>query len=127
MNWIARELAADDLRQRRHGQRLGQAGDALDQAVAVGEQAEHDPLDEPVLADDDALDLEERVLEQRGVLGAGTPALGEVGRNGLRDSAVGVWVEVLDTGVSWGGWDVWGVVGRLWGASGHPVIRPGRR
>ena len=67
----AGELAADDLRQRRHGERLGQPGDALDQAVAVGQQAQQHPLDEPVLADDDALDLEERVLEQRGVLGAG--------------------------------------------------------
>ena len=64
------ERAAHDLRQRRHGQRLGQAGHALDQAVAVGEQAQHDPLDQAVLADDDALDLEQRVLEQRCVLGA---------------------------------------------------------
>ena len=64
------EVAAHGLRHRRHGQRLGQAGKALDQAVAVGEQADHDPLDEEVLTHDDLLDLEQGIGEQRRVIGA---------------------------------------------------------
>ena len=46
------------------GERLGQAGHAFEQAVAAGEQADHEPLDGPVLADDDLLDLEQGALEQ---------------------------------------------------------------
>jgi len=35
--------------------------------VAAGQQADHQPLDGAVLADDDLLDLEQRGLEQLGV------------------------------------------------------------
>ena len=54
-----------------HGQRLGQAGHALEQAVAAGEQAHEEALDGAVLADDDLLDLEQRRLEALGVVGGG--------------------------------------------------------
>ena len=63
----AGERAADDVGERRHGERLRQTGNALDQAVAAGEQADHRPLDHAVLADDDPLDLEQRVFEEFGV------------------------------------------------------------
>ena len=82
----AGERAADDLGERLDGQRLGHAGHALEQAVAPGEQADEHPLDQPVLADDDPLDLEERALQgvhltlqtavgRRALLRAGSKAL----------------------------------------------------
>ena len=49
-------------------ERLRQTGHALDQAVTAGEEAHHRALDHAVLADDDPLHLEQRVLEQCGVL-----------------------------------------------------------
>ncbi len=62
------ERTAHDLGEGRHGQRLGQTGHTLDQAVATGEEADHRPLDHPVLADDDPLDLEQRLFQALGVL-----------------------------------------------------------
>ena len=59
----APERAAHDVGERAHGQRLGQAGDALEQHVAAGEQRDEQPLEHRVLADDDALDLVEDLLE----------------------------------------------------------------
>ena len=58
------EGAAEDLGGRLDRERLGQAGDALEQQVAVGEQADEQPLEHRVLAGDDALDLEQRALER---------------------------------------------------------------
>ena len=75
----AAERSSDDPGQGRHGQRLGQARDALDEAVTSGEQAEHRPLDHAVLADDDPLHLEEGVFEQRGAVVVGRLA----GRGGV--------------------------------------------
>ncbi len=49
-----------------HGEGLGHARYALDEAVAAGEQADHGPLDHAVLADDHTLDLEEGVFEEVG-------------------------------------------------------------
>ena len=46
---------------------LGQAGDALEQAVAAGQQGDEHALDHAVLADDDPLDLEQHLLELGGV------------------------------------------------------------
>ena len=62
------ERPADHVGERRHGQRLRQAGHAFDQAVTAGQEAYERALDHAVLADDDPLHLEERVFEQRGVL-----------------------------------------------------------
>ena len=56
--------AADDARQRLHGERLGNAGYALEQAVATRKQADEHPLDHVVLAHDDALHLDEGLLQQ---------------------------------------------------------------
>ncbi len=63
----AGEGAADDRGEGLDRERLGQAGHALEQHVAPGEQADEEALDGPVLADDDLLDLEERLLEQGGL------------------------------------------------------------
>ena len=65
---IRRELdpavgAAEHGRQRLHGQRLRQPGHALEQHVSAGEQADQQPLEHRVLADDHALDLVQRLLE----------------------------------------------------------------
>ena len=49
---------------------LARPGHALEQHVAAGEQRDEQPLEHPLLADDDALDLEQRGL-QRGVRLAG--------------------------------------------------------
>ena len=57
--------AADDGGEGLDGERLGDAGHALEQAVAAGEQRDGHPLDHAVLADDDLLDLEQRPLEHR--------------------------------------------------------------
>src|SRR5262249_7829914 len=46
-----------------HGQRLGQAGDAFEQDVAAGEQADEEAFDEEPLADEDAGDLGEEGVE----------------------------------------------------------------
>ena len=61
------ERPVDGAGQRLDGERLGHAGHALEQAVALREQAHHQPLDQPLLADDDALDLEHRPLDRGGV------------------------------------------------------------
>ena len=47
------------------GQGLGQPGHALEEDVAAGQQGDEQALEHPLLADDDALDLEERALERR--------------------------------------------------------------
>ena len=77
----APERAAEHGRERPHGQRLGQAGDALDQDVAAGEQGHEQALEHRVLADDDALALVERGLQRAAHL-AGGVGLGNVGRAG---------------------------------------------
>ena len=55
----ALEAAAEDVGEGLDGQRLGQAGDALEEDVAAGQEADEDALEHRVLADDDAPDLEE--------------------------------------------------------------------
>ena len=80
----AREGAAHDLGERLDGQRLGYAGDAFEQHVALGEQADQHPLDEQILTDDDPLDLEDRALEGVNLL-LEAPVVGRCGvRSGLR-------------------------------------------
>ncbi len=51
------EGAVDDVGERAHEHRLAQAGHALEQCVAVGDEADQRLPDEIVLADDDRLDL----------------------------------------------------------------------
>ncbi len=58
--------ATDDGGQRLGGQGLGQAGNALEQGVAAGEQADDETFDGAVLPDDDLLHLEEGLLEAGG-------------------------------------------------------------
>ena len=83
----AGERAADHLGERLHRQRLGHAGNALEQHVALGEQADEHPLDQQVLADDDPLDLEDRAfqgvhlgLQVHGLEGGGGPGRACSGR-----------------------------------------------
>ena len=59
----ARERAAEHAGGRLDRQRLREAGNALDQEVALREQADEHPLEHRVLAGDDAADLEQRLLE----------------------------------------------------------------
>ena len=60
----APELDAERLSQGVDGQGLGQAGHPFDQEVAPGEQDDHHPLQQAVLADDDPLHLVEDLLER---------------------------------------------------------------
>ena len=62
----ALERAAEHVGDGLDGERLGEAGHALEQHVPAGEERHEQPLEHPFLADDHALDLEERGLE-RGV------------------------------------------------------------
>jgi hypothetical protein len=57
------ERAADDGGQRLGSQRLGQAGGALEEAVASGDESHEQALDDPILPDDDPLDLEDGPLD----------------------------------------------------------------
>ena len=59
----ALEAGLDAGRQRLDGQRLGQAGHAFEQDVAVGEQAEQQSVDEIFLADDDVARLARATAE----------------------------------------------------------------
>jgi hypothetical protein len=63
----AGERTAHDLREGLHGERLGHTGHALEQQVSLGQQPDQHPLHQPVLADDDPLDLEHGSLEQLGI------------------------------------------------------------
>ena len=63
----AGELAADGGRQRLDREGLRDAGHALEQHVPAGQQGDEHPLDQAVLADDDALDLEQHPLQLGGV------------------------------------------------------------
>ncbi len=74
----AGEGAAGGPGQRLGGQGLGQAGHALEEAVAPAQQGDEQALDDAVLADDHALDLDVEALESGGDLGG---ARGE-GRGG---------------------------------------------
>ena len=60
------ELPADRPGERLHGQRLGQAGHALDEDVPAGQQRDQQPLEQHVLADDGLLDLVQHLLHRVG-------------------------------------------------------------
>ncbi len=61
-----RERRADDLRERAHGERLGQARDSLEQDVATGQQPHEEALDHGILPHDASGDfLEDRLHGQR--------------------------------------------------------------
>ena len=65
VNCTRRNCPAEHLGQRLDGQRLGQAGHALEQHVAAGQQRDEQALEHRVLADDHPLELIQRVLEAR--------------------------------------------------------------
>jgi hypothetical protein len=54
---------------------LATPGHALQQAVTAGQQRDEHPLDHPVLADDDLLDLEQGPLEVRAAQPPGPSAV----------------------------------------------------
>ncbi len=60
----AHEAGADAVGQGVHGERLGQAGDALDEDVAVAEKRDEEAVDEVALADDDLADLGSHGLDE---------------------------------------------------------------
>ena len=68
VNWIRWKLPPSTCAVRLDRQRLGEAGNALDQEVAAREQADEDALEHGVLPGDHALDLEQRLLEQLALL-----------------------------------------------------------
>ena len=78
VNWMRWNSTPSALGEGLDRQRLGQAGHALDQEVAAGQEGDDHPLEQAVLADDDPLDLVEDLLE-RGLAassaGTGLPAL----------------------------------------------------
>jgi len=51
------EVGVDGVGEGLHGERLGEAGDALHQQVPIAEHAHEEPVYEVVLPDDDAVDL----------------------------------------------------------------------
>ena len=60
----AREFDVHAVGQRFDGERLGQAGHAFEQHVAVGQQADDQPLGQIILADDDLAEfVKQRVRE----------------------------------------------------------------
>jgi hypothetical protein len=60
----AREFHVDAGGQRFHGEGFGQAGHAFEQHVAVGQQADDQPLGQIILADDDLAEfIEQRMRE----------------------------------------------------------------
>ena len=63
VNWMRENDPPRTAGGRLDRQRLRQAWNALDQQVALREQADEDPLEHLVLSGDDAADLEQRLLE----------------------------------------------------------------
>ena len=80
----ARERAADHPGEGLDRQGLGDARHALDEQVALGQQPDEHPLDQPVLPDDDPLDLEHRAFEQRRRPGPARPAARRTAGAGYR-------------------------------------------
>ena len=69
VNWRRENLTLRQCGQRLHRERLGQAGHAFEQHVAVGQQADDQPLDQVGLADDDlAHFVKQRAHERAGFL-----------------------------------------------------------
>ena len=75
MNWTRLKVPPSDLGERPHGQRLGEAGHALEQDVTAGQQRDEHALEHRVLADDDALALPQGRLQGAARL-VGDAALG---------------------------------------------------
>ena len=95
------ERATEDVREGLDRQGLGEAGDALEQDVSAGQQADEDAFEHRVLADDDAADLEEdRFGRRAGVVGIGEGA--QVAR-GLRRGGLGHGGS-SHVAVGWVGW-----------------------
>ena len=88
----AAEGAAEHVGERPHGQRLGEAGHALEQDVAAGQQRDEHALEHRVLADDDALALPQGGLQRAACLvGHAALGLGLGGeKRGDRGDVVGV-------------------------------------
>ena len=63
VNWIRAKSPPTTVAKLRTASVFATPGHALEQAVALGEQADHQLLDHVLLADDDPLDLADRVAE----------------------------------------------------------------
>ena len=74
MNWTREKEPPSGVGDGADGQRLGEAGDALDQQVAARQQRDEHALEQGVLAGDDAADLEQRRLERGRGVGPGALA-----------------------------------------------------
>jgi hypothetical protein len=65
----AGELRVDRVAQRADRERLGEAGDALEQDVPARQQPDQDALDHVLLADDDLADLVQQAVDEGALLG----------------------------------------------------------
>ena len=85
VNWMRWKPVWMQLRERLDGERLGQAGHAFEQHVAIGQQADEQAIDEILLPDDDARDF---LLERRDPLAGFFDLLGDflgaAGHKGVR-------------------------------------------
>ena len=61
----ARKFHVHAVRQRFHGERLGQAGHAFEQDMAVGQQADDQPLGQIILPDDDLAEFVKQRMRER--------------------------------------------------------------
>ena len=59
VNWMRENVPPTTLAKVSTASVLATPGNTLEQHVALGQQADEHPLDQPVLADDDSLDLED--------------------------------------------------------------------
>ena len=69
VNWIREKVPPTTLAKVSTASVLATPGTPSMQQVALGQQADQHPLDQPVLADDHPLDLEDRAFQQGGVAG----------------------------------------------------------
>ena len=65
MNWMRRNVPPRAVASDWTASDLARPGHALEQHVAVGEQADQQAVEQRLLADDDALDLADHVAEER--------------------------------------------------------------
>ena len=70
VNWMRWNVPPSVSGQRGDGERLAEAGHALEQAVAAGQQGDEHPLEHPLLADHHAVQLVAQLLELAGGLAA---------------------------------------------------------
>ena len=67
MNWIRWNEPVDGRRERSHGERLREPGNALEEHVPLVQEPDHHPLEQVALSDDDLPHLGQKLLDDRGL------------------------------------------------------------